>query len=113
MLAEHFSALGPGRTARILKAFETNTGHMLAALAEVGVGGGKLADPAHRLAGSAATLGLPRLRALAVDLEHAARTGARELDTLSALMPAAIDASHRRLDAYWSSLCDETLVSSM
>ena len=113
MLAEHFSALGPGRTARILKAFETNTGHMLAALASSGAGGGELADPAHRLAGSAASLGLPRLRALAVDLERAARTGARELGALSALMPAAIDVSHQRLDAYWSSLCDETPLSSM
>ena len=71
MLAEHFNALGPGRTAQILKAFETNTGHMLAALANPGADRGKLVEPAHRLAGSAATLGLPRLRALAVDLERA------------------------------------------
>ena len=111
LLAEHFGALGPRRTARILEAFETSTGQMLAALA--GADGRELADPAHRLAGSAATLGLPRLRALAVDLEHAARTGANELDTLSALMPAAIEASHRHINAYWSSLRDEVSVSSM
>ena len=111
VLAEHFDALGPRRTARILHAFETSTGQMLAALADAG--GRELADPAHRLAGSAATLGLPRLRALAVDLERAARTGTDELDTLSASMPAAIEASHRHIDAYWSSLREEAPVSSM
>ncbi|MDD9981992.1 MAG: Hpt domain-containing protein, partial [Gammaproteobacteria bacterium] len=111
VLAEHFDALGPRRTARILQAFETSTGQMLAALADPD--GRELADPAHRLAGSAATLGLPRLRALAVDLERAARTGTDELDTLSALMPAAIEASHRHIDAYWSSLREEASVSSM
>lgn len=108
VLAEHFSALGPGRTARILEAFEENTEQMLAALAESGAGGDALADPAHRLAGSAAALGLPRLRALAGDLERAGRTRARELDTLSALMPDTIAASRRRLAACWASLCDET-----
>ena len=61
----------------------------------------------------AATLGLPRLRALAVDLEQAARTGNAELDTLSALMPATIEASHRHIDAYWSSLRDDASMSSM
>ena len=113
LLAEHFSALGPGPTARILKAFETNTAQMLAALASSDPDRGKLADPAHRLAGSAATLGLPRLRTLAVDLEHAACTGTRELETLSALMPAAIDISHQRLGDCWSSLCDDAPASSM
>ena len=108
VLAGHFSALGPGRTARILEAFETSSGQMLAALAEYGAGGDALADRAHRLAGSAATLGLPRLRALAGDLEHAGRTRAPELDTLSALMPTAIDASRRHLGACWASLRDET-----
>ena len=112
-LCEHFDALGPRRTARILEAFETSTGEMLAALAGAGTDGSELADSAHRLAGSAASLGLPRLRALAVDLERAARTGAGELDTLSALMPAAIEASHRHIDAYWSSLREDAAVSSM
>ena len=117
VLAEHFSALGPGHTARILEAFETNTGHMLAALAGTGAsvagsgdGGEALADPAHRLAGSAAALGLSRLHALAADLERAAR--ARELDTLPALMPAAIDASRRHLAACWASLCEESSVTA-
>ena len=113
MLAEHFDALGPRRTARILEAFETSTGQMLAALAGAGADGRELAEPAHRLAGSAATLGLPRLRALAVDLERAARTGASELGTLSASMPAVIEASHRHIDAYWSSLREGASVSSM
>ena len=113
ILADHFSALGPGRTARILKAFETNTGQVLAALANPGADGGNLADRAHRLAGSAAALGLPRLHSLAVDLERAARNGARELDTLSVLMPAAIEVSHRHIDAYWSSLCGDATASSM
>ena len=113
MLAEHVDALGPGPTARIVEAFETSTGQMLAALASAGTDGSELADSAHRLAGSAASLGLPRLRALAVDLERAARTGAGELDTLSALMPAAIEASHRHIDAYWSSLREDAAVSSM
>ena len=112
-LCEHFDALGPRRTARILEAFETSTGKMLAALAGAGTDGSELADSAHRLAGSAASLGLPRLRALAIDLERAARTGAGELDTLSALMPAAIEASHRHIDAYWSSLREDAAVSSM
>ncbi len=112
-LAEHFDALGPRRTARILEAFETSTGRMLDALADADADGGKLADPAHRLAGSAATLGLPRLRALAVDLERAARTGADELDALSASMLAAIEASHRHIDAYWASLRDDASASSM
>ena len=113
MLAEHFSALGPEPVARILEAFETNTGQMLSALADSGTGSGAgagslhLVDPAHRLAGSAATLGLPRLRALAAELERAARTGNGELGTLSALMPDAIGASHRCLRAYWSSLRGE------
>ena len=113
ILADHFSALGPGRTARILKAFETNTGQVLAALANPGADGGNLVDRAHRLAGSAAALGLPRLHSLAVDLERAARNGARELDTLSVLMPAAIEVSHRHIDAYWSSLCGDATASSM
>ena len=113
ILADHFSALGPGRTARILKAFETNTGQVLAALANPGADGGKLVDRAHRLAGSAAALGLPRLHSLAVDLERAARNGARELDTLSVLMPAAIEMSQRHIDAYWSSLCGDATASSM
>ena len=113
ILADHFSALGPGRTARILKAFETNTGQVLAALANPGADGGKLVDRAHRLAGSAAALGLPRLHSLAVDLERAARNGARELDTLSVLMPAAIEVSQRHIDAYWSSLCGDATASSM
>lgn len=113
MLAEHYDNLGSRHTARILEAFETSTGQMLAALSGAGTDGRELADPAHRLAGSAATLGLPRLRALAVDLERAARTGGDELDTLSALMPAAIEASHRHIDAYWSSLREDASVSSM
>lgn len=127
ILAGHFRALGPGHTARILEAFDTNTGHMLAALAESdsgvtesggrltdsGDGGEALADPAHRLAGSAAALGLPRLQALAVDLERAARARGEELDTLSALMPAAIDATRRRLATCWASLCDEEPVSGV
>ena len=113
ILADHFSALGPGRTARILKAFETNTGQVLAALANPGADGGNLVDRAHRLAGSAAALGLPRLHSLAVDLERAARNGARELDTLSVLMPAAIEVSQRHIDAYWSSLCGDATASSM
>ena len=86
---------------------------MLAALANPGADGGNLADRAHRLAGSAAALGLPRLHSLAVDLERAARNGARELDTLSVLMPAAIEVSHRHIDAYWSSLCGDATASSM
>ena len=112
-LAEHFNALGPRRTARILKAFEASTGNLLEALATSGVDRSQLVERAHRLAGSAAALGLPRLRSLAVDLEHAARADSGELHTLSALMPAAIDMSHQRLDAYWSSLCEEASASSM
>ena len=112
-LAEHFNALGPGRTAQILKAFETNTGNLLEALAKSGVDRSQLVERAHRLAGSAAALGLPRLRSLAIDLEQAARAGSGELHTLSALMPAAIDTSHQRLDAYWASLCEEASASSM
>lgn len=113
ILADHFNALGRGPTARILEAFETNTGQVLAALADSGADGGQLMDRAHRLAGSAAALGLPRLRSLAVDLERAARNGAHELDTLSVLVPAAIEASHRHLDAYWSSLCGDAPTSSI
>ena len=112
-LAEHFNALGPGRTAQILKAFETNTGNTLEALATSGVDRSQLVERAHRLAGSAAALGLPRLRSPAIDLEHAARAGSGELHTLSAQMPAAIDMSHQRLAAYWSSLCEEASASSM
>ena len=108
VFAEHFVALGPARAARILDAFAATAEHMLETLAEPGAGGDALADPAHRLAGSAAALGLPRLHALARGLERAARLRTRELTTLAALMPAAIDASRRRLDAYWSSLRDET-----
>ena len=113
ILADHFNALGPGRTARILKAFETNTGQVLAALANPEADGGKLVDRAHRLAGSAAALGLPRLRSLAVDLERAARNGTREVDTLSVLMPTAIEVSHQHIDACWSSLCGDATASSM
>ena len=113
VLAEHFDALGPGPTARILQAFETNTGQMLAALANPGTGTRELVESAHRLAGSAATLGLPRLHALAVDLEREARTGGRNLDALSALMTAAIEASHQHIDACWSSLRDGASAASM
>ena len=113
MLAEHFCALGPEPTARILEAFEVNTKQMLAALAGSHADRGRLVDPAHRLAGSAATLGLPRLRALAAELERAARTGNGELNSLSARMPDAIGASHRCLRAYWSSLRGESSASSM
>ncbi len=113
MLAGHFNALGRGRTARILRAFEASTEHMLEALSASGADSGRLVDPAHRLAGSAAALGLRRLHAVAVDLEHAARAGSGDLDALSALMRAAIDASRRRLGAYWASLCDGSSVSSM
>ena len=113
MLAEHFRALGPEPTARILEAFEVNTEQMLAALAGSDADRARLVDPAHRLAGSAATLGLPRLRALAAELERAARTGNGELNSLSARMPDAIGASHRCLRAYWSSLRGESSASSM
>ena len=113
VLAGHFDALGARHTERILRAFETNTGHMLEMLADSGVDSGAMVAPAHRLAGSAAALGLRRLQALAADLEHAARAGGGELDTLAAQMPAAIDVSHQRLDAYWSSLRDESSASSM
>ena len=113
MLADHFNALGPGPTARVLRAFETNTDNMLEALGRSGVDRGRLVDPAHRLAGSAAALGLRRLHALAVDLEHAARAGSGELDAVSARMPGAIDMSRQRLDAYWTSLCSESSLASM
>ena len=113
VLTGHFDALGPGRTARILRAFKTNTADMRKALADFRSDSAELVEPAHRLAGSAAALGLRRLHVLAVDLEHAARAGSGELDALSARMPTAIDMSHQRLDAYWSSLCDETSDSSM
>ena len=113
ILADHFDALGPGRTARILKAFESSTGHMLEALTACGADSADLVEPAHRLAGSAAALGLQRLNALSRDLERAARAGDPGLDALSAQIPAVIESSHRHLDAYWASLCEESSASSM